>query len=250
MYNGYDISAVKDGDDTEGVSTLDLVLIQRHILGIVEFDSPYKVIAADINSDRRVSGTDLVVLRKTILGIYTEFPTNNSWRFVEESQALTVDNALSDFNEVININDLDANMLTEDFVAVKIGDVNATARTNARDLGTSTRSAGTITLELNEQHVSKGDLVDLTFSSADFNEVYGYQFTLELNGLSLQTVREGSAGMTDANVGILDNNTVTVSYSDVNGLGSGDNLFTLTVQATQDGTISNMIALTSSALNK
>jgi hypothetical protein len=132
---------------------------------------------------------------------------------------------------------------------VKIGDVNATAKTNARDPGTSTRSAGTMTLELNEQQVNKGDLVDLTFSSKDFNEVYGYQFTLELNGLSLQSVREGSAGMTDANVGILDNNTVTVSYSDVKGLGSGDNLFTLTVKAQENGSISDMIAITSSVLN-
>ncbi|NNF33417.1 MAG: T9SS type A sorting domain-containing protein [Saprospiraceae bacterium] len=249
MYNGYDISAVKDGDDTEGVSTLDLVLIQRHILGITSFDSPYKVIAADINSDRRVSGTDLVVLRKTILGIYKEFPTNNSWRFVEKAQTLTVDNALTDFNEVINIQDLDANMLNEDFTAVKIGDVNATAKTNARDLGTQTRSAGTITIGLEEQNVTEGQLVDLTFSTNDFNKVYGYQFTLELNGLTIESVESGDANMSEANIGILDENTVTVSYSDMEGLGTSNNLFTLSAVATQSGTISNMISLTNSVLN-
>ena len=249
MYNGYDISAVKDGDDTEGVSTLDLVLIQRHILGITPFDSPYKVIAADINSDRRVSGTDLVVLRKTILGIYKEFPTNNSWRFVEGAQTLTVETALTDFNEVINISDLDANMLNEDFVAVKIGDVNATAKTNARDLGTQTRSAGTISLGLTEQNVIEGQTIDLTFSSSDFNKVYGYQFTLELNGLTIESVVAGDASMSDANIGILDKNTVTVSYSDMEGLGSSDNLFTLTAVATESGSVSNMVSLTNSVLN-
>ena len=188
-------------------------------------------------------------MRKVILGIYKEFPTNNSWRFVEKSQSLTVENALTDFNEVINISDLDANMANEDFVAVKIGDVNATAKTNARDLGTQTRSAGTVTLELNEQNVRKGDLVDLTFSSKDFNEVYGYQFTLEFDGLTLEAVTEGSAIMTDANIGVLDNNTLTVSYSDISGLNASDNMFTLTVKATKDGAISNMIALTNTALN-
>ncbi len=248
MYNGYDISAVKDGEDTEGVSTLDLVLIQRHILGITPFDSPYKVIAADINSDRRVSGTDLVVLRKTILGIYKEFPTNNSWRFVESAQTLTVDNALTDFNEVINIQDLDANMLNEDFVAVKIGDVNATAKTNARDLGTQTRSAGTLSIGLDEQNVNEGQSIDLTFNTNDFNKVYGYQFTLELNGLTIESVVAGDANMTEANIGILDENTVTVSYSDMEGLNSSNNLFTLTAIATKSGAISEMIDLTNSAL--
>jgi hypothetical protein len=248
MYVGYDISALKDGNDTEGVSTLDLVLIQRHILGIASFDSPYKLIAADINSDRKITGTDLVVLRKTILDLYQEFPTNTSWRFVEKNQALTVENALAEFNEVINISSLDGNMTAEDFVAVKIGDVNATARTNARDLS-QTRSNGTLTIGLEEQEVTEGQSVDLTFSTSDFNKVYGYQFTLELNGLRIETVEGGAASMSEANIGILDENTVTVSYSDMEGIGSTDDLFTLTAIATQSGKISEMINLTSNVIN-
>ncbi|MBL0102221.1 MAG: hypothetical protein IPP49_21100 [Saprospiraceae bacterium] len=38
----YQITASKGGDYLNGVSTLDLVLIQRHILGIQTLDSPYK----------------------------------------------------------------------------------------------------------------------------------------------------------------------------------------------------------------
>lgn len=247
MYNSYDISAKKDGDDIEGVSTLDLVLIQRHILGLDAFDSPYKVIAADINSDRKVSGSDLVVLRKTILGIYNEFPSNNSWRFVDAAQTLTVENALVDFSEVINIADLEVNMPNENFVAVKIGDVNASAATNARSIAT-TRSNNTVALGLTERNVRSGETVDLTFSAAEFQEVYGYQFTLELNGLEFVSVTAGDAGMTDANIGIFDN-TLTVSYSDVKGLNATDNLFTLTAKATQDGKVSQMVNLTNSKLS-
>ena len=49
-------------------------------------DSPFKIIAADINSDTRVTAIDLVELRKLILGVYTELPQNDSWRFVDATQ--------------------------------------------------------------------------------------------------------------------------------------------------------------------
>ena len=47
----YAITASKDVDYLNGVTTLDLVKIQRHILGLEDLDSPYKLIAADINAD-------------------------------------------------------------------------------------------------------------------------------------------------------------------------------------------------------
>jgi len=70
-------------DQLNGVSTLDLIHIQRHILGLELLESPYQLIAADINSSKDINGIDLVELRKLILGIYTEFPNNTSWRFID-----------------------------------------------------------------------------------------------------------------------------------------------------------------------
>ncbi|MFQ5445455.1 MAG: hypothetical protein ACE5FF_00840 [Saprospiraceae bacterium] len=40
---------VKEGDDRCGVTTYDLVLITKHILGVQPLGSPYKIIAADAN---------------------------------------------------------------------------------------------------------------------------------------------------------------------------------------------------------
>ena len=74
-----------------GVSTLDLVKIQRHILGLEELNSPYKLIAADVNADNEIKASDLTELRKLILGIITDLPTNESWRFVESGQAMEMD---------------------------------------------------------------------------------------------------------------------------------------------------------------
>ncbi|MBK9582106.1 MAG: hypothetical protein IPO48_09480 [Saprospiraceae bacterium] len=47
----YTVTAAKNSDFLNGVSTLDLVMIQRHILGLHALDSNYKMIAADANKD-------------------------------------------------------------------------------------------------------------------------------------------------------------------------------------------------------
>jgi hypothetical protein len=43
----------KNDDYLNGVSTLDLVMIQRHILSISKFTDPFNIIAADINNDEK-----------------------------------------------------------------------------------------------------------------------------------------------------------------------------------------------------
>ncbi|MFN8338186.1 MAG: hypothetical protein U0T36_04135 [Saprospiraceae bacterium] len=42
----YELKASKGGDYLNGVSTLDLVMIQRHILGLQALDNNYKWIAS------------------------------------------------------------------------------------------------------------------------------------------------------------------------------------------------------------
>ncbi|MBK6783686.1 MAG: hypothetical protein IPG79_07930 [Saprospiraceae bacterium] len=85
--DGVQLFANKGGDYDNGVSTLDLVLIQRHILNMAKLDSPYKVIAADVNNDAKINTIDLVELRKVILGTSEEF-TNKSWRFPTANQVI------------------------------------------------------------------------------------------------------------------------------------------------------------------
>lgn len=124
----YKIKPELNSDVLEGVSTIDLVLIQRHILGLGVFDSPYKTIAADVNSSGSVSASDLVELRKLILGITDKFPKGlQSWVFVNKKDGIP---DLTQPHNYINHHEtgvLTANMPGIDFVAVKIGDVNQSA---------------------------------------------------------------------------------------------------------------------------
>ena len=80
-----------------------------------------------------------------------------------------------------NINNLPATGISgADFVAVKIGDVNNDARTNAL-LGVEGRSfAGTFALNAEEAEVKAGGEYTVAFTAADIASVEGYQATLDV----------------------------------------------------------------------
>jgi hypothetical protein len=59
-------------------------------LGLAPFDDPYKLIAADANSSKSVSASDLVEIRKLILGLSDRFPKDlPSWVFVTEKDGFS-----------------------------------------------------------------------------------------------------------------------------------------------------------------
>jgi hypothetical protein len=242
----YEISAVKDVDYMNGVSTLDLVMIQRHILGLQPLTSAYKLIAADVNNDMNVRANDLVELRKLILGVTNDF-TATSWKLVNATETLTMSTPLS-YNEVLYADNLQLDVTNANFMAIKVGDVNGNAKANIRSNTSEPRSAKTVTLQAEEQVVVAGQTISVAITSANFNEVFGYQFTTELNGLSLNGVRSGAIEMTDANVGVPQAGVVTASWTSDNlaTVNANEVLFTLDFTATSNGNLSEMMNITSS----
>ena len=79
----YTLTPYRNDNPLNGVSTFDLVLISKHILGLDTLDSPYQLIAADANRSGTVTTFDIVQFRKVILGIQDTVPGNTSWRFVD-----------------------------------------------------------------------------------------------------------------------------------------------------------------------
>ena len=123
----YTLVAEKDIGDVNGATTFDLILMQKHILDIQLLDSPYKIIAADVNHSDIVSTFDLLRLRKLILGVTSELENNTSWRFVAADYVFS--NPLmpldEDFPEMIPINALPDDTVIN-ITGIKIGDVNNT----------------------------------------------------------------------------------------------------------------------------
>jgi photosystem II stability/assembly factor-like uncharacterized protein len=128
----YTLAPSRNDNPLNGLTTYDLVLISKHILGIEPFTSPYKMIAADANRSGSITTFDIVQLRKLILGIDTQFASNTSWRFVPANHMF--ENQLNPFQaafpETLAVQVLTVPLSNLDFTAIKIGDVNNTAVPN------------------------------------------------------------------------------------------------------------------------
>ena len=125
----YTLRAERPGSHGNGVSIFDLVLISRHILGIQPLGSPYKIIAADVNRSGTITTLDMVLIRRVILGLDQEFSQNSAWRFVpadfdfpEPSNPF----AGSGFPEWFVFPELKRDTVVK-FIGIKTGDVNGTA---------------------------------------------------------------------------------------------------------------------------
>ena len=251
MNRDYTIAAEKNDEHTNGVSTLDIVLIQRHILGIKALDDPYKVIAADINNSKSVTATDIIQLRKLILGIYNEFPDNQSWRFIDATQDFYDFDDPWDYNESILLKDVNTSNNNNNFVGVKVGDVNGTAKSNARDLESGTRSDIVKVMTTEDLRYKGGTTIEVPFIAKDFSNVIGYQFTLDFNSdvIEFASIEAGALNINENNLGLTQSREglITMSWNDIKDpqVKEGDVLFTLTLRAKTNGQLSNTMNISS-----
>ncbi len=244
MDKNYQITSTKDGDDLNGVSTLDLVIIQKHILGIEALSSPFKRIASDVNNDNLVTAIDLIEIRKLILGIYDEFPDVNSWRMVDESKIIDPDNPFP-VSEARIIQSLDNNMMKEDFVAVKMGDVNGNAQVGLfTDVSVDKRSSKSLELTFDNVTYEAGDLVTMTLSNDEINELVGLQFTLETEGLELVDIIGEGMEVSESNFASLSSDITTFSWNSDNTI-TDTEIFTVTFRATASGELSESVTINS-----
>ncbi len=179
-YNNYELLPVKDTDHSQGITTLDLVLIQRHILGIKQLDSPYKMIAADVNNSHNITAADLVELRKLILGVQSKFSKNTSWRFVDATYAFSDNSNPWPFAERLNYEELSTSMEHSDFIAVKIGDVNGTVSQNIQGQ-TVSRNNNKLNLYFDEYDVKANEIITIPIMAENLSNYIGMQWTIELS---------------------------------------------------------------------
>ena len=107
MKEDYTVTPIKTDNPLNGVSTYDLVLMTKHILGVQPFDNPYQWIAADVNNSQTVTTFDIVQLRKLILAIDKQFLNNTSWRFMAADHTLERANPLlNSFPEISSVSSL------------------------------------------------------------------------------------------------------------------------------------------------
>ena len=167
-----------------GVSTFDLLLIQKHVLNIKKIENPYELIAADVNKSGSISILDMLQLRKIILGVDKEFKGNKSWRFVDANFTFKKEASPYQFPEIVNINDLNGSAEVH-FYGIKIGDINGNAIANGSGLG-DTREQQDYLLQVENKTLMPGETYPLTIYADPSLQAEGMQFTLQYDPKKLQ----------------------------------------------------------------
>ena len=210
------LTPYKNDNHLNGVTTFDLVLISKHILGLQTLDSPYKIIAADANHSGLVTTADIVELRKMILGITDELPSNPSWRFVPASFTFPDPQQplANPFPEQLLLEHLTINRDSANFIAIKTGDVNGNVITSVQMPSIEERSAAPFMLDITGANGARecepGEEISLHFRPVSGS--IGFQLTLETTGLEVIDIIPEN-GMHSEHFGVLDG-AVTVSYFD------------------------------------
>ncbi|PHI21604.1 hypothetical protein CEQ90_01970 [Lewinellaceae bacterium SD302] len=210
------------------VTTADLIMISRHILGLEPLTGEYQLLAANANQDANVNILDIIAIRRVILGLDNSFQATNSWRFYvsgDDSHA-----------ETFTQNNLEGSITGVDFVAVEMGNVtDASADFQGPDSNNSARS--TMGLNVQDIDMKAGNTYEVNFTAAD---MIGFQGTLEL-GAGVQLVDVTSAALEAGNFNLTNaaQGLIAVSYN-----GEAGDLFTLTVRATNDAQLSDVLNMT------
>ncbi len=240
-------------DPLNGISSFDLYLMAKHILEEELLDTPYKMIAADVNKSGSVTTADLLELRRLILHNIDDFQTNDSWSFVAADYVFADPNNpfASLFPEEVLINGLSANEI-HDFIGIKVGDVNGTATTNGLQEGDSRNFKGDLALALKDQDIEEGKTYEVSFRSSQFIEMVGYQFSLNFDTdlLEYQGLRaDGLTNLSAANFGLskLGEGVITTSWHNKSAVTIMDetDLFTLRFTAKSNGLLSEALRISS-----
>jgi len=190
-YTQYRVTPIKNDNPLNGVTTYDLVLISKHILGIEPLGSPYKIIASNVNGNTSVTAADIVEIRKLILGIYSEFPDVNSWRFFRADYTFSdpddpfteIDNLGAAYFEspLVNPNFNNAPTGSADFIGIKMGDVNNTVIANSRP-------AGQITLSLAVPAAKPSEYITVPVMYTGTTPLEAYQLALRFDPQELEWI--------------------------------------------------------------
>jgi hypothetical protein len=249
--NEYIITPEKDINYLNGVTTYDLVLIAKHILGTQLLDSPYKIIAADANNSKSITALDIVKLRALILHIDDDLENIESWRFIPQNYVFP--NPSNPFQEEFpEIFQYEIGIYEPgNFVAMKIGDVNGTASPNSL-LGSDVRTFdGEKTIQLQNQKLTKGETFTIDFRAKDFKNIEGYQFSFgfEKEVVDFVNVIPNIEGLSEANFGLtkLEDGIITTSWNSSKGVDLEENaiLFSMTFEAKSAGNIADVFQINS-----
>lgn len=227
----YTINPKKNDNPLNGITTYDLLLISKHILGIESLHCDWQRIAADVNCSGTITTLDIVTARKLLLGLTQSLPCD-AWRFVPDSASAVSGGCAA-------------------FQGVKIGDVNGQP-CNAGFVASEDRAA--LALQLYDRRLEAGEAATVTMALPEAMDIQGLQFALRFDPKKL-VIKQINAPLLEQfdpaafNLEGAETGAIPISWINAAGqtMETGDGLLTLEVSAVQAGQLSNMLALDAGA---
>lgn len=260
----YEFLELRGGDDytldpsletyvthSQGVSTFDLVLITRYILGLEDLGSPYQRLAADANGDEDISVQDIIAIRRLLLGLDDEYADNSAWRFVDAEYVFPVNTNpwATSFPEVININNLNGSIRNADFIAIMVGDVSGNDPNGFTDGGNGRPRSGNASLETRELEMTAGTIYEVSITAAEAAELEGLQGTFALSpAVRVLDVMNGQFGAGNLNNGFVERGFLPFSFNAGNGMDAEAPVLTLRLEALTDARLSEVLSVTNNLL--
>gem|GEM_PF-5932873 len=190
------ITPTENENARNGLSTFDLVLIQDHINRRL-LDSPYKRLAADVNKSGSVTVLDIIEIQDVILRRTPTFADVPSWVFVPADHIFT--DTLDPYNGTVPTSITVASASAADtamnFIAVKTGDVSLDAEAIRLQSGiAATDRNKDFNFQVTDQLLQAGTYVEIPFKANNFNDIRGYQMTLDIakDWLTFESVKAGA----------------------------------------------------------
>ena len=123
----YYVTLFKEAKLAKEVTTNDLTMLQKHILGFKLFTSPYQYLAADLNGDKKLDIEDMTLMRKLILNHDTVGAIPLNWLWLDKNYSFEggARNPLEDEWNTVQGSILDMESLQLNLIGIKIGDIDA-----------------------------------------------------------------------------------------------------------------------------
>jgi hypothetical protein len=189
---GFSLVPYLNTDHGNGVNTIDMIKILKHINGTELLQSPYQLIAADVDGSGDITMADFDYIRQLLLGIIQVFPNNTSWRFVLADYVFPNPSNPweSAFPEIITLGDVQEDVLDIDFVGVKIGDLNCTAMSNFQSPPESYLRE-TVNLWVEDIEMGIGEEYTIPVMVKDLAQFAGLQGTFHWQDLEVVDIHYG-----------------------------------------------------------
>jgi hypothetical protein len=246
----YTLTPEMNRDFGNGITTIDLLYIQKHLINLQPITDPYLLIAADVDGSGHVSIGDQIRLRRFILNMIPDFGGTKSWRFLDAAYRFPdpANPWREAFPENIGMSNLDHNVNNANFVAIKIGDLNQSAIVNTLQVA-ETRTASTLKLKLEELILNPGATYEVPVRLSELQQIAGYQFALHWNTEALELVNLKPGVAKIDNFGIFaQDGQLTTSWID-QGQDKTAELFTLVFKAKRETQLSQVLQLNPRLMN-